>query len=75
MILSDATDRRLGVQRAEPFAGVRGPRIWGMQQRSPENSIFLYAAADGKSIKKEKGMYFLHKKGLTNYDDLRTMWE
>ncbi len=30
----------IGVQRTKSFAGVRGPRIWGMQQRTPEKFFF-----------------------------------
>src|SRR6266566_6986246 len=36
-----------GVQRTKSFAGVWGPRIWGMQQWIPTN--FLFAAAGGES--------------------------
>ena len=54
------------VQRAKPFAGVRGV---------PEKFRFPFCRRRRQVNENEKGLYFLLKKGQTSYEDLRTMRE
>jgi hypothetical protein len=67
MIRAMLLHRRLGVQRAKLFAGVRGV---------PEKFLFSFFSRRRRQVNEnEKGLYFLLKKGQSSYDNLRTMRE
>jgi hypothetical protein len=41
MILSDAIAPKIVSAEGEALCRVRGPRIWGMQQRTPEKGLYF----------------------------------